>query len=149
MTGWLTFGGGNARTGATTSAVGVPRSSWFVPLPGTVTTQPLVARNVPRPGDVTVYVGTADGYVYALAANGYVRWRADLGRQTNGCAQVTDETCERFCVLGTPEQHVEKLQRLQTAGVDQWNIYLMTHGQEETLRVYGEEIIPRFGAQAA
>jgi probable F420-dependent oxidoreductase len=63
--------------------------------------------------------------------------------------QVTDETCERFCVLGTPEQHVEKLQRLQTAGVDQWNIYLMTHGQEETLRVYGEEIIPRFGAQAA
>ena len=64
-------------------------------------------------------------------------------------AQVTDETCERFCVLGTPEQHVEKLERLRAAGVDQWNIYLMTQGQEETLRVYGEEIIPRFGAQAA
>ena len=64
-------------------------------------------------------------------------------------AQVTDETCERFCVLGAPEQHVEKLRRLEAAGVDQWNIYLMTHGQEETLRVYGEEIIPRFGAQAA
>jgi probable F420-dependent oxidoreductase len=60
--------------------------------------------------------------------------------------QVSDETCERFCVLGTAEQHVEKLRRLEAAGVDQWNIYLMTHGQEETLSAYGEEIIPRFAA---
>jgi probable F420-dependent oxidoreductase len=59
--------------------------------------------------------------------------------------QVSDETCERFCVLGTPEQHVEKLRRLEAAGVDQWNIYLMTSGQEETLEVYGEEIIPGLG----
>jgi alkanesulfonate monooxygenase SsuD/methylene tetrahydromethanopterin reductase-like flavin-dependent oxidoreductase (luciferase family) len=62
---------------------------------------------------------------------------------------VADETCERFCVLGTAEQHVEKLRRLEAAGVDQWNIYLMTSGQEETLAVYGEEIIPRFRAAAA
>jgi probable F420-dependent oxidoreductase len=55
---------------------------------------------------------------------------------------VSDETCERFCVLGTPEQHVEKLRRLEAAGVDQWNIYLMTSGQEETLEAYGKEIIP-------
>ena len=27
-------------------------------------------------------------------------------------------------------------------GVDQFNIYLMTHGQEETLQAYGDEIIP-------
>jgi probable F420-dependent oxidoreductase len=60
--------------------------------------------------------------------------------------QVTDETCERFCVLGTPEQHVEKLRRLEAAGVDQWNIYLMTEGQEETLAAYGAEIIPQFAA---
>jgi probable F420-dependent oxidoreductase len=56
--------------------------------------------------------------------------------------QVTDETCERFCILGTPEQHVEKLRRLEAAGVDQWNIYLMTSGQEQTLEAYGREIIP-------
>ncbi len=60
--------------------------------------------------------------------------------------QVTDETCERFCVLGTPEQHVEKLRRLEAAGVDQWNIYLMTSGQEETLDVYGRDIIPALAA---
>ena len=56
--------------------------------------------------------------------------------------QITDETCERFCILGPPEAHVEKLRRLEAAGVDQWNIYLMTHGQEETLEAYGREIVP-------
>jgi probable F420-dependent oxidoreductase len=58
--------------------------------------------------------------------------------------QVTDETCERFCILGDAQQHVEKLRRLQAAGVDQWNIYLMTEGQEETLAAYGAEVIPQF-----
>ena len=58
--------------------------------------------------------------------------------------QITDETCERFCILGTPEQHVEKLRRLEAAGVDQWNIYLMTSGQDETLEVYGRDVIPAF-----
>ncbi len=60
--------------------------------------------------------------------------------------QVTDETCERFCILGNAEQHVEKLRRLKAAGVDQWNIYLMTGGQEETLAAYGAEVIPQFAA---
>jgi probable F420-dependent oxidoreductase len=58
---------------------------------------------------------------------------------------VTDEICDRFCVLGTPEQATAKLQELETIGVDQFNVYLMTHGQEETLATYGREIIPRFG----
>jgi probable F420-dependent oxidoreductase len=62
--------------------------------------------------------------------------------------QVSDETCERFCVLGTAEQHVEKLRRLEAAGVDQWNIYLMTEGQEATLDTYGKEIVPRFASPA-
>jgi probable F420-dependent oxidoreductase len=62
--------------------------------------------------------------------------------------QITDETCERFCLLGPPEAHVEKLRRLTAAGIDQWNIYLMTHGQEETLKVYGETIIPALAAEA-
>ena len=62
---------------------------------------------------------------------------------------VGDETCDRFCILGTPEQHVEKLRRLEAAGIDQWNIYLMTSGQERTLEVYGREIIPQLvGAPA-
>ena len=62
--------------------------------------------------------------------------------------QITDETCERFCLLGPPEAHIEKLRKLEAAGVDQWNIYLMTQGQEDTLRVYGETIIPALAAEA-
>jgi alkanesulfonate monooxygenase SsuD/methylene tetrahydromethanopterin reductase-like flavin-dependent oxidoreductase (luciferase family) len=57
-------------------------------------------------------------------------------------AFVSDEICERFCVLGTPEQAREKLAELEAIGVDQFNIYLMTEGQERTLETYGKEIIP-------
>jgi alkanesulfonate monooxygenase SsuD/methylene tetrahydromethanopterin reductase-like flavin-dependent oxidoreductase (luciferase family) len=55
---------------------------------------------------------------------------------------VSDEICDRFCVLGTPEQAREKLAQLEAIGVDQFNIYLMTEGQERTLEIYGKEIIP-------
>jgi probable F420-dependent oxidoreductase len=62
---------------------------------------------------------------------------------------VTDEICDRFCVLGTPEQATEKLRELESIGVDHFNIYLMTHGQEETLEAYGKDIIPHFSGVAA
>jgi probable F420-dependent oxidoreductase len=62
---------------------------------------------------------------------------------------VTDEICDRFCVLGTPEQAIAKLQELESIGVDQFNIYLMTEGQEQTLETYGRDILPRFSGVAA
>jgi probable F420-dependent oxidoreductase len=62
---------------------------------------------------------------------------------------VTDEICDRFCVLGTPEQATAKLRELESVGVDHFNIYLMTHGQEETLEAYGRDIIPEFTGVAA
>jgi probable F420-dependent oxidoreductase len=62
---------------------------------------------------------------------------------------VTDEIAERFTVIGNVEECVEKLRELESVGVDQFNIYLMTHGQEETLQAYGDEIIPEFGKVAA
>jgi probable F420-dependent oxidoreductase len=64
-------------------------------------------------------------------------------------AFVSDEICDRFCVLGTPEQAAKKLRELEDVGVDQFNIYLMTHGQEETLKAYGDDIIPQFQGVAA
>jgi probable F420-dependent oxidoreductase len=62
---------------------------------------------------------------------------------------VSDEICDRFCVLGTPEQATAKLKELESIGVDQFNIYLMTHGQEETLKAYGRDVIPSFTGVAA
>ena len=62
---------------------------------------------------------------------------------------VTDEICDRFCVIGSTDQCGAKLRELEAVGVDQFNIYLMTHGQEETLRAYGDGIIPQFSGVAA
>ena len=57
---------------------------------------------------------------------------------------VSDEICDRFCVIGSVDQITAKLQELESIGVDQWNIYLMTRGQDDTLKSYGHDIIPRF-----
>ena len=50
---------------------------------------------------------------------------------------VTDEICDRFCVLGTAEQATTKLRELESIGVDQFNIYLMTPGRKKRSRRTG------------
>jgi len=62
---------------------------------------------------------------------------------------VTDEICDRFCVLGSPEQAIAKLRELEAVGTDQFNVYLMTEGQEDVLGAYGTQIIPEFASVAA
>ena len=62
---------------------------------------------------------------------------------------VPDEICDRFCVIGNRDQIAAKLRELEAVGVDQFNIYLMTHAQEETLQAYGDSIIPQFTAVTA
>jgi probable F420-dependent oxidoreductase len=57
---------------------------------------------------------------------------------------VTDEICDRFSVIGNAEEVTAKLRELESIGVDHFNIYLMTQGQEDILRAYGDEIIPQF-----
>ena len=56
---------------------------------------------------------------------------------------MTDEICDRFCVIGNAEQRREAAE-LEAVGTDQFNVYLMTHGQEEDLSAYGEQVIPQF-----
>ena len=62
---------------------------------------------------------------------------------------VTDEICDRFTVIGSAADCTKKLRELEAVGVDQFNIYLMTNGQEEVLRAYGAEIIPQFAGVSA
>jgi probable F420-dependent oxidoreductase len=92
----------------------------------------------------------ADGQVVPRALTDYVpsETHYDYDEHSRVGARhgafVSDEICDRFCVLGTPEQAIEKLTELERIGVDQFNIYLMTEGQERTLETYGREILPRF-----
>jgi probable F420-dependent oxidoreductase len=97
----------------------------------------------------------ADGSAVPKALTDYVQARKfyDYDEQSRVGAKhgefVTDEICDRFCVLGTAEQARAKLQELQGIGVDQFNVYLMTQGQEETLQAFGDEIIPELASAPA
>src|SRR6266536_3092615 len=96
-----------------------------------------------------------DGSVVPQALTDYVQQREfyDYNEHSRVGAKhgefVSDEICDRFSILGTPEQAIEKLRHLESIGVDQFNIYLMTHGQEETLEAYGTHIIPQLTGVAA
>ena len=60
---------------------------------------------------------------------------------------VPDEIVDRFCVLGTAKDHIAKLEELRSIGVDQFAGYLQHDNKEETLRVYGETVIPALADQ--
>ncbi|PUA79809.1 TIGR03842 family LLM class F420-dependent oxidoreductase [Nocardioides currus] len=84
------------------------------------------------PQALTDYIKGREGYDYN-----------EHGRAGNTHAEfVPDDIVDRFCVLGTPEDHIAKLQALRDIGVHQFAGYLQHDNKEETLRVYGETIIP-------
>lgn len=86
------------------------------------------------PRALTDYIEGREGYDYN-----------DHGRSGNSHVDfVPDEIVERFCVIGTPEQHEEKLRQYEELGVTQFAGYLDHDNKEETLRVYGENLIPAF-----
>jgi probable F420-dependent oxidoreductase len=64
-------------------------------------------------------------------------------------AFVPDEIVDRFCILGDSSQHIEKLEELKSLGVDQFAGYLQHDNKEETLRVYGETVMPALRTRAA
>ena len=59
---------------------------------------------------------------------------------------VTDEIVVRFCLIGPVVKHLAKLEKLKSVGVTQFNIYLMCGEEEDTLDVYGREVVPRYSA---
>ncbi len=58
---------------------------------------------------------------------------------------VPDEIVDRFCLLGTVDDHLAKLKELAEIGADQFSIYLMHDDPEGTLQAYGEHLIPELG----
>ncbi|HWT25757.1 MAG TPA: TIGR03842 family LLM class F420-dependent oxidoreductase [Solirubrobacteraceae bacterium] len=84
------------------------------------------------PHELTDYIRAREGYDYA-----------HHGRAGNpDTTFVPDDIVDRFCVLGTADDHIAKLRELEALGVDQFNVYLMHDAMEETLEGYGAEVIP-------
>ncbi|HUG75155.1 MAG TPA: TIGR03842 family LLM class F420-dependent oxidoreductase [Acidimicrobiia bacterium] len=89
-----------------------------------------------------------DAEMVPAALSDYIKARKGYDYDHHGKAGnpstdfVPDEVVDRFCVLGTPEQHIARMQELRDLGVDQFAIYLMHDAQEATLDAYGAEVIP-------
>ena len=60
---------------------------------------------------------------------------------------VTDEMVDRFCVLGSVNNCVDKLRELEKVGVDRFCAYVFSPDREQVasqMRLYAEKIIPHF-----
>jgi alkanesulfonate monooxygenase SsuD/methylene tetrahydromethanopterin reductase-like flavin-dependent oxidoreductase (luciferase family) len=90
-----------------------------------------------------------------VALTDYIKGREGYDYNEHGRAGnthttfVPDEIVDRFCLLGTADDHIEKLKALAELGVDQFAGYLQHDNKEETLRVYGETVIPAMTAHIA
>jgi len=91
------------------------------------------------PHALTDYIKAREGYDYSHHGR--------AGHRSTDF--VPDDIVDRFCVLGSVEDHIEKLNELKDLGVDQFNVYLMHDAMDETLEAYGGEIMPTLGARSA
>jgi probable F420-dependent oxidoreductase len=112
---------------------GRERTRWF---PALVSNHVVdLVNKYPReqlPASLTGYVRDRSGYDYLH--------HAEVG--SSNAAFVGDEVTDRFCVLGTADEHIEKLHELAAAGVDQFNVYLMNGDEADQLDAYGRDVIP-------
>ncbi len=86
------------------------------------------------PASLTSYIEKRRGYDYSKhgqSDNPYLDF-------------ITDDIVDSFAVLGTPEQHIEKIRKLEAAGVTQFNIYLDNGDEEKIIADYGNTVIPAF-----
>ena len=86
----------------------------------------------PVPQALTDYIAGRQGYDYN-----------EHGRVGNTHADfVPDEIVDRFCMLGTADEHIDKLRALKALGVDQFAVYLQHDAKEATLQAYADKVIP-------
>ena len=93
----------------------------------------------PVPRALTEYIAGREGYDYnqhGQAGNTHA-------------AFVPDEIVDRFCILGPADEHVRRLEELRGLGVDQFAVYLQHDAKDETLRAYGEQVLPALAERVA
>ncbi len=84
------------------------------------------------PAALSAYIKAREGYDYD-----------HHGKAGNPSTDfVPDEVVDRFCVLGTVDDHIARMEELRDLGVDQFSIYLMHDQMEATLDAYGSHVIP-------
>jgi probable F420-dependent oxidoreductase len=114
-------------------ADGRERTRWF---PALVSNHVVdLVNKYPReqlPESLTGYIRDRTGYDY--------HHHAEVG--STNASFVSDEIVDRFCVLGSADEHIAKLRVLAEAGVDQFNVYLMNGDEEAQLELYGKHVIP-------
>jgi probable F420-dependent oxidoreductase len=88
----------------------------------------LVSRYKPEelPPALTSYIRNREGYDY--------QHHCEVG--SDNAEFVSDEVVDRFCLVGSAAAHIEKLRKLASVGVTQFNIYLMCGEEEQTLEAY-------------
>jgi alkanesulfonate monooxygenase SsuD/methylene tetrahydromethanopterin reductase-like flavin-dependent oxidoreductase (luciferase family) len=94
----------------------------------------LISRYKPEelPAELTAYVRDRKGYNYLH--------HAEVG--SSNAEFVPDDIVDRFAIVGPAEEHVRRLRELAEIGVTQFNIYLMSGDEEETVEVYGRGVLP-------
>jgi probable F420-dependent oxidoreductase len=91
------------------------------------------------PKRLTDYIEGRKGYDY--------RHHAD--KDADHLDFISDDIIDSFGILGTVEQHVEKIKDLESKGVTQFNIYLMCGDEERIVEAYGEHVLPKFAGVTA
>ena len=96
----------------------------------------LISRYKPEelPPALTSYVSNRAGYDY----------QQHCEVESNNSKFVSDEVVDRFCMVGPAVAHRQKLRKLASVGVTQFNIYLMCGDEEDTLEKYEKEILAAF-----
>jgi probable F420-dependent oxidoreductase len=91
------------------------------------------------PRALTEYIAGREGYDYnqhGQAGNTHA-------------AFVPDGIVDRFCIIGPADEHVRRLEELRHLGVDQFAVYLQHDAKDETLRAYGEQVLPAIAERVA
>jgi alkanesulfonate monooxygenase SsuD/methylene tetrahydromethanopterin reductase-like flavin-dependent oxidoreductase (luciferase family) len=114
-------------------SLGRDRTRWFPALVSNHVVD-LVNRYEPAqlPAALTGYVRDRAGYDYLH--------HAEVG--SSNASFVGDGETDRFCILGSAADHVQRLHDLADAGVTQFNLYLMNGDEEAQLDAYGRDVIP-------
>ncbi|MFN0108561.1 MAG: TIGR03842 family LLM class F420-dependent oxidoreductase [Blastocatellia bacterium] len=114
-------------------AVARDRVRWFPALVSNHVVD-LVSKYKPEelPPELVGFIKDRKGYNYLH--------HAEVG--SSNAEFVTDEVVDRFCLVGNVQEQLRRLKELEDVGVTQFNIYLMCGDEEQTVEIYGREVIP-------